>query len=237
MCCTPGRCPCWPRQEPFTTKEIYVLTIIKDLIHTPLLRDVLGGGDLWRDCKARLVAACARIPWRRLPYVLSTFVQFKDLHSLTLLECVVDVADVLKWVLDAGVCPNMGLCRGGRATYQGWVWGPRHPGRPPQHSLTLVLHNASCYRSQLRTQLFLTRGSYPPRSLQQRFPASVGQWRRWHARASRRLWVRHTECRAGDKTHRTQTYNTLQGCITHAAGVVHVCAVHVLGHPRLLHGP
>jgi hypothetical protein len=104
MSCTPGRCPCWPREQPFDAAEIRVLKCIQDLLRTPHR----GVAWTWTACVDKVMEACTRVDRRRLPYVLSTVVQLYESHSQTLLKSVAYHKDLAKWVLNVGVCPNVG---------------------------------------------------------------------------------------------------------------------------------
>jgi hypothetical protein len=189
MCCIPGRCPCWPREQPFDASEIRVLTCIQGLLCT------MSGTHTWRTCVRNVMEACTRVDRRRLPYVLSTPVQLLRSHSQTLLKRVAYDKDLAKWVLNVGVCPNVGsYFHGAGDSYRGWQEGPLHPGRPPRLGLALVLEHAA-YNEHNDICRLLAYGAYPSttdqdrKSFQRGFPSALRQWHRWHARASRRLWI------------------------------------------------
>jgi hypothetical protein len=194
MCCTPGRCPCWPREQPFDASEIRVLTCIRNLLGTAV-------GSY--HCRARfeeVKEASTPVDRRRLSYVLSTSVRgyaVYSVYSQTLLTYVSYDKHFSEWVLNVGVCPNVGgsfqLSDG---DYHGWQGGSLHPGRPPLRGLCLSLEYASCNDYSAVSRL-MAYGAYPIATDRQqrgkRFKLlrsdAQRQWYRWHARASRRQWL------------------------------------------------
>jgi hypothetical protein len=186
MCCTPGRCPCWPRPEPFCDSERHVLFIARAMTFFGSNTKLFGA----------LQRACADVKPRRLPYVLSTFVRCSSGEgSTTLLYVLMANQGMVKWLLHAGVCPNLGMYYGNAAAFQGWAGGHFHPGRPPRRQLCRISENYafSCHAGSA----FLAHGTYPGRRYhrvmhendRRQLLAFLGRWHRWHARASRRLWI------------------------------------------------
>jgi hypothetical protein len=190
MCCVPGRCPCWPREEPFDASEM-------DLLHFLQRVMCLRPADYYDRVTrgtflANLQGASAKVQRSRLGYVLSTFVRLEDEScSMTALQLMGTESDMVKWLLHIGVCPNMGLYYGHRrvvrSVYLGWIAGPWHPGRPSQDTQT-VLQHFGAWLDDKSSNVFLAYGAYPRRGTDERHEA-LQQWHRWHARASRRLWV------------------------------------------------
>jgi hypothetical protein len=173
MCCTPGRCPCWPREQPFDAAEIDLLGVLRAFAFHGTRREFL----------VAFHGAAARVQGSRLGYVLSTFVQLRYC-SETVLQLWATDREIVKWLLHVGVCPNMGLYQGGRAQYRGWEGGPRHPGRPSQDTKA-VLQFWGGWLDPKFNNVFLAHGAYPFDGRRD----AVRRWHRWHARASRRLWV------------------------------------------------
>jgi hypothetical protein len=178
MCCTPGRCPCWPQQEPFNDAEMDVLRTLQDMVMLSPSR------ALW----TRLQKGCLILRRRRVPYVLSTHVRhYVTRWSVTPLfyaDCI--VRNELEWLLGQGVCPNMTIVDDKH--YTGWVAGRVHPGRP-----ALRRHHLHQLKPAVDV-LLRAHGSYPMHSML--FPPEPAvsllqrQWRRWHGRAARRVWLR-----------------------------------------------
>jgi hypothetical protein len=186
MCCTPGRCPCWPREASFDVAEMDLLRVLQDaMVVRPAHYDnpVTRGGFF-----VALQGASTRVQRSRLAYVLSTFVQVEYACSQTALNYTATDGGIVKWLLHVGVCPNMGVYNGGRALYRGWDGGPRHPGRPLQFTKT-VFQYYSAWFSDKSSSIFVAHGAYPCGAADVRRIAE-GRWHRWHARASRRLWVK-----------------------------------------------
>jgi hypothetical protein len=189
MCCVPGRCPCWPREQPFDAAEVRVLTCIQNLFRSK--------DHSWRARFEKVKEASTGVDRRRLSYVLSTAAWWDEEYSQTLLMLVAYHKHLAEWVLNVGVCPNIGgYCHGYDGDYRGWQGGVLHPGRPPRRGLRIMLQWAGYSSVQdHRISHFLAYGAYPGATDQERegyklqFPHALGQWHRWHARASRRLWV------------------------------------------------
>lgn len=185
MCCTPGRCPCWPRQEPFNDAEMDVLKTMQDMVMLSPSR------ALW----TRLQKGCLILRHHRVPYVLSTHVRhYVTRWSVTPLfyaDCI--LRDELEWLLGQGVCPNMTIVDDEH--YAGWNAGPIHPGRP---ALRRPLFDRLRQMKPSVDVLLRAHGSYPMQSMLFSPEPAVSlfqrQWQQWHGRASRRKWVVHCVC-------------------------------------------
>jgi hypothetical protein len=178
MCSALGRCPCWPREELFDAAEMHILGVLKDNMVYTTPADYSGAfrgsfrGDLYGNFLVALQGACASVRRSRLAYVLSTFVQIRDLCSVTALQFLSTENEFAKWLLQVGVCPDMGLFHprynGFRALYRGWDGGPRHPGRPLQlYTKTVLQHSAPFFLMTGSSVLSLHTGRTlsPPRTM------------------------------------------------------------------------
>ncbi len=169
-------CPCWPRQEPFDEAEIHVLTYMKCILES----------KVWSaDALSQLQQLCMPVQRHRVAYVLSTSIFLRrNNFSSTLLRHASSMGENFRWLLQQGVCPQVG----GSTSwpYYGWHEGSKHPGRPPEYCLLLCLTNPSLTTTNRR--LLLACGAYPPAG-SSFFRDQCRQWHAWHGRASRRRWL------------------------------------------------
>jgi hypothetical protein len=179
MACIRGRCPCWPQAEPFDDAEMHVLTFLRDNM---MAITCLESDSFW----AKLQSLTQAVRCHRRAYVLSTFVNYQ--FSVTLLGHVSSCTSHVQWLLDVGVCPNMGSAWS-RPRVRTWTGGPVHPGRPAQTALCSPLDRA--FVGDGTVKLLLLAGAYPVQTRRGVLPLPLlrCQWRAWHARASRRLWA------------------------------------------------
>lgn len=191
MACVPGRCPCWPRTEPFDAAEMDLLAAVRGYMGA----DFDAEEALWASIPSR----CLAVRRHRRAYVLSVIVNQAGIsaYRMTLLGWQQFImADIkrMQWVLDQGVCPNIA---GAYVpdSLKGWAGGAEHPGRPTQAALRSPLAFFATSVHVLRP--LLGAGAYPVDSQPLRMEdagfvaASTlwARWRAWHGRASRRLWA------------------------------------------------
>jgi hypothetical protein len=190
MACTPGVCPCWPQVEPFDAAEMALLAAVQELMqnHIPGL-----SSDLW----ARIVKRTLKVVPRRRGYVLSTMITHKYavFRKPTLLAWAVRECNrpKVQWLLDCGVCPNVGTVFRSQVHY--WCAGPKHPGRPDQAFCISPFRELYSPVNSRKNgmDLLLSAGAYPdvdPCRVGKKTVATLQrQWRAWHGRTSRRLWA------------------------------------------------
>jgi hypothetical protein len=183
MCCASQKCPCWPREGLFDAAEMDVLRVVKRIVRLRYsFQDASTGLEELRH-------RCRAVQRHRLPYVMSTFVHNDvTFTSTTLLMCCAFNNKNAQWVLEQGVCPNVGQAPM-TADHKGWVEGPEHPGRPVHASLmTCTEAREDAVDVEGAADPFHTFGAYPVH----RFSTAIiwkRQWHAWHGRASRRRWA------------------------------------------------
>jgi hypothetical protein len=192
MCCVRGRCPCWPRAEPFDDAEMDLLSAVFQFV---ALSNFWNANEL-HECWVKIQARSLAVRPSRRAYVLSTCIWTSPwtTFDLTLLSYVRYERAKMQWLLDQGVCPNMLGARCRRPATSGWSAGPVHPGRPCRKDMFVAAEDVFISNGG---DLLLLSGGYPVHHGHAYFNLlSVChlsllqiQWRAWHGRASRRLWT------------------------------------------------